>query len=131
MENRDKNIKALRPDLNLVPTSGAFEQFQNDTLRPILKFQNNLILQICHHQFVKRKRKFFQLSHLEQLEYIDQQISRDKELKHLLFGIIIGQFTALEWIFFAENEKELKKRMTSLLIQRVQSQCSLLSSSSK
>ncbi len=128
MENRDKNLTEMRPALNLSPTSGAMEQFQNETLRPILKFQNELLLKICHHQFVKRKSTFFQLPQIEQLGYIEQQVSRDQNFKNLLLGIIAGHFTSVDWLFFKEHEQDVRKRMTSLLIQRIQSQCSLLTS---
>lgn len=128
MENRDKNLIALRPTLNLIMATGEIEQFQNETLRPILKFQNKLILQICHNQFIKRKGLFFQLPELEQLKYIEQQISRDQHFKNLLFGIIVGYFTSEDWQFFKKHEHDLKKRMASLLINRIQSQVSLLTS---
>jgi hypothetical protein len=128
MENRDKNLMSLRITLNLNKATGEIEQFQNDTLRPIFKFQNELILQICHSQFVKRKGLFFRLAEPEQLKYIEQQISRDQHFKNLLFGIIVGHFTSEDWQFFKKNEQNLKKRMTSLLIKRIQSQFSLLTS---
>ena len=128
MENRDKNLLSMRPSLNLAMPTGSIERFQNNTLRPILKLQNDLILQICHHQFIKRKEVFFQLPKDEKLLYIENQLDRDKQLKHLLFGILIGNFTISEWQFYKEHEQELRKRMTSLLIQRIQSQSSLLSS---
>ena len=86
------------------------------------------MLQICHHQFIKRKEVFFHLPEDEKLIYIENQLNRDKQLKHLLFGVLIGNFTILEWQFYTENEQELRKRMTSLLVQRIQSQSSLLSS---
>ena len=128
MENRDKNLISLRPPLNLSTAAGKIEQFQNDTLRPILKFQNELILQICQNQFVKRKGLFYQLSELEQLKYVEQQILRDLHFKNLLFGIIIGHFTLEDWQFYNKNEQDLKKRITSMLVKRIQSQVSLLTS---
>ncbi len=128
MKNRDKNLKELRPPLNLSPASGELEQFQNNVLRLILKFQNELLLKICHHQFVKRKNIFFQLPSIKQLEYVELQISQDQNFKNLLFGIIIGHFTLKDWIFFKDHEQDLRKRVTSLLVKRLQSQCSLLTS---
>jgi hypothetical protein len=128
MKNRDINLKELRPPLNLSPASGEMEQFQNDVLRPILKFQNDLLLKVCHHQFVKRKNIFFQLPPIKQLEYVELQISQDQNFKNLLFGIIIGHFTSKDWIYFKDHEQDLRKRVTSLLIKRLQSQCSLLTS---
>lgn len=127
MENRDNQLIALRPKLNLNASEGSIEQFQNKTLRPILKFQNDLLLKICHHQFVKLKSVFFKLSEQQQLEYIEQQIKRNKELKNLLIGTVIAHFTIEEWSFFQEQEQALKKRINTMLIQRIQSQQSELS----
>ncbi len=126
MENRDNQLIALRPALNLEPASGIIEQFQNKTIRPVLKFQNQLILEISRNQFIKRKSVFFKLSEPKQLEYIEQQIKQDKNFKNLLAGIVIGHFSMEEWLFFQENEQELRKRITSMLIQRIQSQVELI-----
>ncbi len=124
MENRDLNLVALRPKLDIAPASGKIEAFQNSTLRPILKLQNGLLLKVCTQHFKKRKSVFFGLEELKQLAYIEQEISRDNNFKNLLIGIVIGYFTAEEYDYFKEQEQELRKRITSLLIQRVQSQIS-------
>lgn len=128
MENRDQKITEIRPVLELQSSFGAIETFQNKTLRPILKLQNNLLLYLCRHQFEKRKNIFFQLPKPERKMYITQQIQHDRQFRHLLFGVIIGHFTINELQFFRAEEAELKKRITSLLIQRIQSQLSLLTS---
>lgn len=122
MEKRDNHLIALRPVLDLAAASGSEEQFQNKTLRPILKLQNDLLLEICKQQFIKRKSVFFKLSEPKQLEYIEQQVIQDKNFKQLLCGVVIGHFTLQEWHFFKTKESPLRKRITSLLIQRIQSQ---------
>lgn len=127
MENRDNNLTGIRPALDLSPANEKIEQFQNDTLRPILKFQHDLLMNICHHQFVKRKGVFFTLDKPKQLEYIEQHITRDKQFKNLLLGTIVGHFTLEEWEFYKAHEQQLRKRMTSLLIQRMQSQMAAFS----
>ncbi|MFT5166582.1 MAG: hypothetical protein ACI8P3_001814 [Saprospiraceae bacterium] len=121
MENRDNNLTGIRPALDLSPASGEIEQFQNNTLRPILKFQHNLLIRICHLQFVKRKNVFFGLGEPKQLIYIEQHITQDKQFKNLLLGAIVGHFTLAEWDFYKTQEQKLRKRMTVLLIQRIQS----------
>lgn len=126
MENRSQYLLELRPALELSPATGVIEKFQNETLRPILKFQNSLLLNICRHQFIKRKKRFFKLTQEAQLIYIEQQISQDIPFKNLLCGCIIGHFTKEEWTFFQEHEAELRKRINTLLIQRIQSQVSII-----
>lgn len=126
MKNRDKQLKAIRPTLDLSPASHEIEQFQNKTLRPILKLQNELLLQLCRAQFVKRKGVFFNLESPKRLIYIEEQVSKDQKFKQLLLGLLIGHFTIEELAFFQKEEAALRKRMTSLLIQRIQSQEAML-----
>ena len=49
-------------------------------------------------------------------------IRKDLKFKNLLVGVITGHFTLEEWTTFTENEGELTKRMTNLLVQRLMSQ---------
>ena len=49
MQNRTFSILAIRPNIDAVDKSlktKDIEAFQNNVLRPILKFQNDLLLQI-------------------------------------------------------------------------------------
>ncbi len=122
MENRDSGLLQLRPTLDLAPAAHPTEQFQNETLRPILKLQHDLLISICKQQFIKRKNVFFTLKPDQQRRYIQEQISRDRSFHQLLFGLVIGHFTATEFAFFVEHESEIRKRLTQLIIQRIQSQ---------
>jgi hypothetical protein len=50
---------------------------------------------------------------------MEQTIKSDAKLKNRFLGTIIGHFTADEFAFYAENEAELIRRMTDLLVQRL------------
>ena len=125
MENRDQQLSNLRP---LIPTlieqgvTSSSEQFQNGTLRPILKFQNNLLLQIFRNYTVQRKNTFQKLSPPEKLRYIESSIQKDLKFRNLLIGIVVGQFTQEELKSYFENEGELRKRLINLVIERLKSQ---------
>ncbi|MCB0520045.1 MAG: hypothetical protein KDD27_13955 [Saprospiraceae bacterium] len=93
--------------------------FQNATLRPILKFQNELLLQLYRHYLQKTKGSFFQLPPPKQLEFIANSIRSDLRLRNMLVGIVIGHFTLEEWEVFAPQEQELTKRIAHLLVQRL------------
>lgn len=56
-----------------------------------------------------------------QAEFIAHNVKSDLKFKNRLIGTLIGHFTADEFAFFAENEAELTRRMTDLLVQRLQS----------
>ena len=102
--------------------SSLAEQFQNRTLRPLLKFQNELLVAIFRKYITRRKEVFNQLSKSKQRVYIEESIRKDQKFKHLLLGTIIGQFTSEEWEQYLEVEKELNRRMADMIIQSLQDQ---------
>jgi len=122
---RDTALKELRP---LIPTIidknavSSAELFQNRTLRPILKLQNDLLDAIFRQYIIKRKNAFHKLNAPKRVEYIENSIRRDLKLKNLLVGVLTGHFTLEEWALFIADEGELTKRMTNLLVQRLTSQ---------
>jgi hypothetical protein len=114
---------SIRPTLTFEKEAESeFEKFQNEVLRPILKLQNDLFVEIFKTYLSKRKGTFYKLSEKEQMIYIDQSVRKDMKFKHYLEGIITGIFTLEEYARFIENEEELTKRMINLLVQRLQSQ---------
>lgn len=122
--NRE-DLKKLRPKIPSISQEGISseaENFQNKTLRPILKFQNELLLEIFRNYIDLRKGTFRKLSIEKKKIYILENIKKDHKLNHLLLGTVIGQFTLEEWKAYQFEEKELKKRTTNMLIQRLQDQ---------
>lgn len=122
---RDKDLIALRPLIPTIIDKNAVnpaELFQNRTLRPILKLQNDLLDAIFKQYIIKRKGAFHKLSASKKVEYIENSIRKDTKFKNLLVGVITGHFTLEEWERFIEEEGELTKRMTNLLVQRLTSQ---------
>ena len=114
---------SIRPTLTFEKEAESeFEKFQNEVLRPILKLQNDLLIEIFKSYCNKRKGTFYKLSDKERMVYIDQAVRKDMKFKHYFEGIITGIFTLEEYAKFMENEEELTKRMVNLLVQRLQSQ---------
>lgn len=125
MEKKTDLLIQLRPKIPVIidenATSDA-EKFQNRTLRPILKLQNDLLTDLFKHYIEKRKGVFFKMNEEDKLAYIDNSVRKDLKFKNLLLGIIIGHFTAEETVLYFEKENENSRRMTNLIIQRLQSQ---------
>lgn len=128
MENRDSEIFDLRGGaLGIVtPQSSTEEAFQNITLRPILKLQNELFIQVFINYAVKQKNTFFLLTPDKKLQYIENAIHKDTKFRNLLKGIIIGFFTVNEFKDYIKNSSNLNKRMMNLLIERLKSQVQLI-----
>lgn len=131
-QTRDETLVALRPAVATEPiTSNPAEAFQNDTLRPILKLQNELLLGLFRDYLTKRKQlglegRFAKLPRPEQEAYIDHSIRTDQKFKNLLVGVVIGQFTTGEWTAFRIDEAELTRRLVDLIVQRLCSQIDLM-----
>jgi len=128
MEARDISILELRGSSigNITEQSSSEEIFQNKTLRPILKFQNDLFIEVFMNYAVKQKGVFFTLSPEKKMAYIENTIQRDIKFRNSLKGMVIGLFTTEEYNSYIKNSSNLNKRMMNMLIERLKSQILLL-----
>jgi hypothetical protein len=128
METRDLSILELRGSSigNITEQSSSEEIFQNKTLRPILKFQNDLFIEVFTNYAVKQKGVFFTLSPDKKMAYIENTIQRDIKFRNSLKGMVIGLFTTEEYNTYIKNSSNLNKRMMNMLIERLKSQVLLL-----
>ena len=102
------------------------EYFQNNTLRPILKLQNELLIEVFKNYSTKQKNTFFDLSPEKKEKYIENAIQKDLKFRNSLKGMIIGLFSVEEYQEYIKNSSNLNKRMMNLLIERLKSQVMLL-----
>lgn len=126
---RDSQLKALRPAIPTIHEAQSVsigENFQNRTLRPVLKLQNDLLVALLKHYFEKRKNTYYQLAADRRAAYIEHSVRKDLRFRNLLLGTIIGQFTAAELETYLENEADVRRRLVSLLVQRFVDQLSHL-----
>jgi len=111
------------------PEMCADERFQNLTLRPIIKFQNELFLAVFRNYIRKHKNTFHSLKQEEREQYIENAIQRDIKFRNALKGIIIGQFTLEEYEAYIRNSSALNKRMMNMVIERLKDQIQVLEQS--
>lgn len=102
------------------------ERFQNLTIRPILKFQNDLFIEVFKNYAVKQKNVYFGLSPEKKEAYIENVIQKDIKFRNSLKGIIIALFTVEEYQEYIKNSSNLNKRMMNLLIERLKSQVMII-----
>ena len=105
--------------------SSSEEIFQNQTLRPILKLQNDLFIEVFRNYAVKQKNVFFSLGPDKKMAYIENVIQRDIKFRNSLKGMVIGLFTVQEYQEYILNSSNLNKRMMNMLIERLKSQVQL------
>ncbi len=129
MNFRDSYLIKIRPDIisntgNLQTLDEEF--FQNKTLRPIIKLQEELLISVFRHYIQKHKNIFYNLSPEKQLDYIENAIHKDMKFRNSLKGIIIGQFTLEEHKKYMQNSSSLNKRMMHLIKESIKNNSMLL-----
>lgn len=116
---RSEEIKKLRPEIQTDSerVSLPLEAFQNNTIRPILKFQNDVLLQYFRKQFPEAAPKdlAYNLS-----EAIKQHLQKDTQTRTILLGMVIGMFTEDEIEMYLNEKPALSKRILDMLQQRLQ-----------
>jgi hypothetical protein len=118
---RSQLLSSIRPNLDLDSSqSTPAEQFQNQTLRPILKFQHELLVAAFSAYINKRHGVFFQMSAKDRVDWIKHSVQKDQSLRNTLTGMVIGHFSLEEWGSFQTNEAEYSRRLIQMLIQRLQ-----------
>lgn len=114
----------LRPHLEL-PTlelSTTIENFQNQTLRPILKLQNDIYSALFEAYIIRQKTDFTALSKDKKRIFIEQSLQKDLVLKNTFIGIAVGMFTVEELEIYRVENKEFNRRIITMLMERIKSQ---------
>ena len=114
----------LRPTLNISISeeSTEVENFQNQTLRPILKLQNDIYLLLFSTYALRQNKDFDSLSASKKRLFVEQSLQKDGVLKNTFIGITIGMFTAEELETYILDSKGYNKRIAAMVIERIRSQ---------
>ena len=118
MIDRSERIKGIR-DAVAVDTersSLAIEQFQNTSLRPILKFQKAVIVLYFTAQLNGEE---IPKSSVLREALIKVRFQKDPIIRNTLIGMVLGLLSAEELEFYVLNKAELTKRIVALLCQRL------------
>jgi len=132
MSSRSSELLRIRPqDITSASPPGMTgdECFQNQTLRPVIKFQNDLFIAAFRNYIQKHKGTFHELCTERKLRFIENAIQRDIKFRNSLKGMVIGQFTLDEYETYILNSSALNKRMMNMVIERLKDQVQLLEAS--
>jgi hypothetical protein len=116
-----KKIRPIIKGLKLNENMSTEEQFQNSTLRPIIKMQHDLLVVYFKNYLIAKKCNFSALSELKKLEFITSAFSKDNSFKAELKGLIIGQFTVDEFKVYITTKNDYNKRILAMIKQRLES----------
>ena len=113
-------LKKLRPEVFCEKSpSSVVENFQNETLRPILKYQHELFI-----EFVRSKKELVillkkDISIITRRSSLKNFFLKQPSIKYFLIGNVTGLFTMEEFKFYLQKKSELDKRIYSLLTERI------------
>jgi hypothetical protein len=129
MDNRTNDLLKIRLGIkttSLKSNMSSEESFQNMTLRPAIKFQNDLLIEGFKNYVKKHKNVFHSLSTDKKLHYIENAIQRDIKFRNSLKGMIIGVFSIDEYKEYTQNSSALNKRMMNIVIERLKDKIQLI-----
>jgi hypothetical protein len=119
-ERPDELLLALRPQVEVLPSFGSeVEAFQHQVLRPVLKLQNDLLREAF---IAYVGASGLSLPRERMARFVQEQFRRNLQLKELLGGMVCGMFTRSEHQFYLQHRAEVRKRINSLLLQRLTDQ---------
>ncbi len=115
----DKKQRPMIPDLIKVGTS-EIETFQNNTLRPIIKMQHNLLVVMFENYLKKRNIKFFDFNSNTKQNQINSIFTKDVSFKNMIIGIILGHFSMEEYHYYSQHQNEINKRISKIIQKRIE-----------
>ena len=127
MTDRDTFLKEFRGETlgTVSAQSSADELFQNQTIRPVLKLQNDLFISVFINYVNKSKADFYSYTVEKKIQTIENSIQKDIKFRNSLKGMIIALFTTEEYNIYIQNSSSLNKRMMNLSVDRLKSQVQL------
>ena len=123
--SREQFILKLRAEIPSIENLGstkALEIFQNNNLRPILKFQNDALVHVFLLDLRSKKIDLKTFNTKKRLLLIDTHLRTNSNLRQLLLGMVIALFSVDEMEFYNSVYKEINKRIFSMLKVRLKDQ---------
>ena len=119
MTEEQLSIRPVIPSLKITEEMSAEERFQNQTLRPIIKMQHDLLMTHFQHYLMKRKCVLADLSEKERVETINASFHKDIQFRNTLQGMIIGHFNVDEYQQYKKMASDTNKRILQITKERV------------
>ena len=107
--------------LDLKIPNSVDEKFQNETLRPIIKMQHDLLVKYFSSYLLSKKCRFDSLTEIKQQNFIGTAFKKDISFKSEIKGMIVGHFTVVEFTIYSSNKSDFNKRILTMIQQRITS----------
>ena len=119
---REPTLLQLRPQIDTIidsSESSVVEFFQNKTLRPILKLQNQVLVDVFKGLSAQKLAAFIRLANDQKRAWIRDILSKDAITRNVILGLILAMMTREELSFFFEHEKECRQRIMDMAAERL------------
>lgn len=117
----------IRPEINVTNSDNSLtEEFQNETVRPILKLLNTTIIEFSKSFIAALDINFKNKTNAEIEQILINLVKKHPTFKTYLLGMVISYFTKDELSAYLVNQKQHNKRIYILLQERLRSQLLLL-----
>ena len=118
MRKEDKLLGLREEILTEKSEQTPIEQFQNTTIRPILKYQHTLLIVFfnsnVHVQYIVSTN----YSKLKKQNQVKLFLSKQLVFRAQLLGIVTGLFTDSEFEFYLSEKVNLDKRIANMILDR-------------
>lgn len=122
-----KSIRLTIPaQINSNGQNSNMEKFQNGIIRPVLKTQNDLLVQLIRKYIVQSGIKYLHLSEHKRFELLENTIKKKPDIKNQILGIVMGIMNENELSEFLNLGKEIRKRTLTMATDRVMNQKELI-----
>jgi hypothetical protein len=118
--DRDE-IKAFRPMVSVMNSdeTSELECFQNETLRPVIKLQHDLLIRLFSTNPLVKNISASKGSRIEFQKKVKDLITGQPTMKNQLIGMVSGMLTTSEIEFYLSHQTELNKRIHGMICQRI------------
>jgi len=117
----------IRPEIIVTNSDNSLtEEFQNETVRPILKLLNTTIIEFSRSFIAALDINFKNKTNQEIEQILINLVKKHPTFKTYLLGMVISYFTKIELSTYLASQKQHNKRIYILLQERLRSQLLLL-----
>jgi len=118
MRKEDKLLGLREEILTKKSEQTPIEQFQNTTIRPILKYQHSILIVFfnanVHVQYIVSAN----YSLLKKQNQLKLFVSKQLAFRAQLLGMVTGLFTDAEFEFYLSEKVNLDKRIANMILER-------------
>lgn len=119
---RDQKLTDIRPHIETGLATTEEEKFQNDTIRPILNLQNEILVAQFRSYLEKFKSSFNAYNQKVQMNYIEDVMKKDPRIRNSMIASCVSLFTIEEYDFYKNHKTDLNKRIVFMVIRRLEGQ---------